>query len=170
MSVPAHRAQYMTVSALPTATITITGTVRAAASKAIHLPSTRPKGGMIIMITPMTVMTAVVGILEYRPRISSMSRLSMVCSIAPTQRNRRALTSAWNTMSIVAAVRASGVFNPAQAKMRPRLLMVEYARTFLPLLCPTASAAPARKLTAPKRATHWLSKVPCMAGASRTTR
>ncbi len=41
--------------------MTMTYRLRAAASMAIHLLSSTPKGGMIIMMTPATVISAVTG-------------------------------------------------------------------------------------------------------------
>ena len=63
-----------------------------------------------------------------------MSREPMVCSTVPMHRNKSALDTAWNTISIMAAETAPGVLMPAQVTIRPRLAMVEYARIFLPLL------------------------------------
>ena len=77
------------------------------------------------MMTPMTVISAVTGITAYRPRMSSISRLAMCCSMLPTHRNKRALMMAWKINSKIPAVIACGEFNPAQANIRPRLLMVE---------------------------------------------
>ena len=97
----------------------------AAASMAIHLPSSTPKGGKSMVSTPIMAMSAVRGMRSYRPRMSSMSRLPISCSMVPTQRKSRDLDTAWKMISMMAAVMARGVFRPAQAMIRPRLEMVE---------------------------------------------
>ena len=68
---------------------------RAIASMAIHLPMSMPKGGSIMVKMPMTVMTAVRGILPYRPRMSSISREPMRCSMVPTHMKSRPLETEW---------------------------------------------------------------------------
>ena len=79
----------------------------------------------IIIGIPIAVMMAVFGITRIRPRISSISRLPIFCSMAPTHRNMRPLDKAWNTISKMAADMAAGVLIPAQAMIMPRLLIVE---------------------------------------------
>ena len=95
------------------------------ASMAIHLASSAPKGGSIMVTMPNSVMTATRGMILYRPRMDSMSREPMCCSMVPTQRKRRPLETAWKMMSRMAAVMAAGVAMPAHAMMSPRLAMVE---------------------------------------------
>ena len=67
----------------------------AMASMAIHLPMSMPKGGNIMVKMPMAVMMAVRGMTLYRPRMSSMSREPMRCSMAPTHMNNRPLDTEW---------------------------------------------------------------------------
>ncbi len=74
---------------------------------------------------PMMVMVAVRGCLAYRPRMSSISREPMACSMAPTHRNSSDLEMAWKMISSTAAVMASGVLRPAQHMISPRLETVE---------------------------------------------
>lgn len=69
------------------------------ASMAIHLASSAPKGGSIMVTMPNSVMTATRGMILYRPRMDSMSREPMCCSMVPTQRKRRPLETAWKMMS-----------------------------------------------------------------------
>ena len=92
---------------------------------ASHLENSTPKGGSNMVAMPMTVMSAVRGMMRHSPRMSSMSKLPIFCSMVPTARNKRPLEMAWNRMSRMAAAWASGVFRPAQAMMSPRLPMVE---------------------------------------------
>ena len=126
---PAQRAQNSTVRALPKAMSTTSTGMKAGAeadaSMAIHLASSAPKGGSIMVTMPNSVMTATRGMILYRPRMDSMSREPMCCSMVPTQRKRRPLETAWKMMSRMAAVMAAGVAMPAHAMMSPRLAMVE---------------------------------------------
>ena len=62
----------------------------------------------------------------------------MWCSAVPTHRNSSDFAMAWNRMRNAAAQTASGVPTPAQAVMRPRFAIVEYASTRLALLCEMA--------------------------------
>ena len=78
-----------------------------------------------MVMMPITVMTAMRGLMANSPRISSMSRLPISCSMVPMHRNSSALETAWKMISRMPAVSAVGVLMPAQAMIRPRLEMVE---------------------------------------------
>ena len=96
---------------------------------AAHLEMSIPRGARNIPAMPMSIMSAILGILVKSPSMSSMSLLPMWCSTVPTHRNMRDLVMAWKTVSIIPAQTASGVPTPAQVTIRPRLAIVEYART-----------------------------------------
>ena len=61
------------------------------------------------------------------------------------------MATAWNSTRNVAAHTASGVPTPAQATMRPRLAMVEYANTRFALACEMAMKLHSRKVKPPTR-------------------
>lgn len=97
----------------------------AEASTAIHLDSNAPKGGRNMVTMPITATMAVLGMTAMRPRMSSMSRLPIFCSMVPTHKNIKPLEIAWKTIKRMAADMAAGVLMPAQATIIPRLLIVE---------------------------------------------
>ena len=71
----------------------------------------------------------------------------------PTHRNSRLFATAWKTTKKIAAQIASGVPTPAQAVIRPRLAIVEYASTRLALLCEMAKNEQNRKVRPPTMTT-----------------
>ena len=81
--------------------------------------------------------------------MDSMSREPIWCSAEPTQRNSRLFAAAWKMIRKMAAQTASGVPTPAQAAIRPRLPMVEYASTRLALDCEMASSDDIRNVKPP---------------------
>ena len=93
------------------------------------------------------------GMRSNKRSMSSMSRLPMWCSAVPTQRNSRDFAIAWNSTRNVAAHTASGVPTPAQATIRPRFAMVEYASTRFALDCEMAMNEQKRNVSPPTRMT-----------------
>ena len=116
---------------------------------AAHLDMSIPNGARNMPAIPIIIMMASFGILTNSPSMSSMSLLPMWCSAVPTQRNIMDLVIAWNTISMIPAQTASGVPTPAHATIRPRLAMVEYARTLLALDCEIAAMDARRNVRPP---------------------
>ena len=118
-------------------------------TRADHLEISIPSGARNIAAMPSIMILARRGILENRPSMSSMSLLPIWCSAVPTQRNSMDLVTAWNIISRTPAQTASGVPTPAHATISPRLAMVEYASTRLPLLWEMAAMDASRNVTPP---------------------
>ena len=78
-----------------------------------------------------------------------MLRLPMWCSAVPTHRKSSDLATAWKMSRKMAAQIAPSLPTPAQATMRPRLEMVEYASTRLALDWLMAASAQNRKVAMP---------------------
>ena len=85
--------------------------------------------------------------------MSSISRLPVAFSIAPTAWNIIDFDTAWNMSSKIAAQSVSSLPTPAHAVIRPRFEMVEYASTFLPSLTVIASILAMRNVNPPIRET-----------------
>ena len=146
-----------------------------------HLATSMPNGAMNMHMMPSIMKRAKRGMRSNSRSMSSMSRLPMWCSAVPTHKNSRLLAMAWNRMRKSAAHTASGVPTPAQAVIRPRLAMVEYASTRLALVCETAMNEHSANVRPPTRMTMrpgvaaknppWADMVPAyMTGASFTSR
>ena len=112
-----------------------------------------PNGAMNMHMMPSIMKRARRGMRSNRRSMSSMSRLPMRCSAVPTHRNRSDFAMAWKSTRNAAAQTASGVPTPAQAAMRPRLAMVEYASTRLALLWLMAMNEQSRNVNPPTRMT-----------------
>ena len=65
------------------------------ASMAIHLPTSMPKGGSIMVKMATAVIMVTRGMMLYSPRMSSMSREPICCSILPTHMKSRPLETEW---------------------------------------------------------------------------
>ena len=74
---------------------------------AAHFDISIPNGARNIPAMPMTIIAAIFGIRMIKPFISSISRLSILCSTVPTERNRRDLEMAWKMIRRIAAHIAS---------------------------------------------------------------
>ena len=85
--------------------------------------------------------------------MSSMSRLPIWCSAVPTHRNSSDFAIAWNSTRKAAAQTASGVPTPAQATIKPRFAMVEYASTRLAFDCEMAMNEQNKNVRPPTRMT-----------------
>ena len=88
--------------------------------------------------------------------MSSMSREPMWCSAVPTHRKSKDLATAWNSSRNMPAQMASGVPTPAQAVIRPRLAIVEYASTRFALLWEMAMNEHSRNVMPPTSTTMTL--------------
>ena len=139
-SFPSHFAQNMNVAAEPNARMTMSATcpVSAKETRVAHFATSMPNGAMNMHKMPSIMNRERRGMRSKSRSMSSMSRLPMWCSAVPTHKNRSDLAMAWNRMRNAAAQTASGVPTPAQATIRPRLAMVEYASTRLALVCEMA--------------------------------
>ena len=118
-----------------------------------HLAMSMPNGATNMAMMPSIMRRAKRGMRSNRRSIDSMSREPMWCSAVPTQRNRSDLAAAWKMVSRIAAQIASPVPTPAQATIKPRLAMVEYARTRLALVCEIAMNEHSMKVMPPTRMT-----------------
>ena len=140
------------------------------AFKAAHFEISIPNGARNIPAIPITITRARNGDAIISPCISSISRLPVAFSIAPTAWNIIDFDTAWNIRRSIAAQTVSSVPTPAQAVMRPRFEIVEYASTFLPSLTVTANRLAIKNVKPPTSATIIPACVPCIAGAMRRSR
>ena len=114
-----------------------------------HLEMSIPNGATNIPRMPSIMKRVRRGRRLKRPSMSSMLRLPMRCSTVPTHRNRIDLDTVWKMMRKTAAQAASAMPTPAQAAMRPRFAIVEYASTRLALLWLMAMKLQSTKVTPP---------------------
>ncbi len=84
-----------------------------------------PNGARNMPKMPTVITNASFGRRTIRPCISSILRLPVLFSTAPTERNISDLETAWNISSKMAAHTASYMPTPAHAVISPRLETVE---------------------------------------------
>ena len=140
------------------------------ALSAAHFEISMPKGARNIPEIPTIMTKASLGSLTIRPCMSSMLRLPVLFSTAPTERNISDFETAWNTRSRMPAQTASCRPTPAHAVISPRLDMVEYASTFLPSLCEMARSEAAKNVKPPIVVTIIPARFPLSAGERRISR
>src|SRR3972149_4896626 len=105
------------------------------------------------------------------PPAASRSRAPPSCPSEPTVRKASALASAWKASSSAPAASAAGVPRPAAAAIRPRLEIVEKARTRLRSCSRKARSAAVAKAKPPRNVTAGPRKPStAMAGESRSSR
>ena len=141
------------------------------ASMAIHLASSAPKGGSIMVTMPNSVMTATRGMILYRPRMDSMSREPMCCSDGAHAEEEEALGNRVEDDEQDGGGdgrrgRHAGARDDEPGGWR----WWSRRGSFLPLLWPQARAEAATKVKAPVRETMPASMVPAKAGERRSTR
>ena len=118
-----------------------------------HLASSMPNGAMNMHRIPSIMKRARRGMRSNNRSMSSMSRLPIWCSAVPTHRNSSDFAIAWNSTRKAAAQTASGVPTPAQATIKPRFAMVEYASTRLAFDCEMAMNEQNKNVRPPTRMT-----------------